>query len=77
MRWASSCGASWCANMRLASRRSSSASSRSAGRALSAAGVASWRSRRAANSRRKRGLAASTSPCRTTSGGRWATNSSC
>eukprot|EP00969_Alexandrium_andersonii_P043945 1926957-Alexandrium_andersonii.AAC.1 len=40
-------------------------------------GGASWRSRRAAGSRRMRRLAASTSSCRAISGGRWATSSSC
>eukprot|EP00969_Alexandrium_andersonii_P309192 13663378-Alexandrium_andersonii.AAC.1 len=39
MRWAWSCGASWCASMRLPSSRSSSASSKSAGRARSDAGA--------------------------------------
>eukprot|EP00969_Alexandrium_andersonii_P327798 14486336-Alexandrium_andersonii.AAC.1 len=39
MRWASSCGASWCAIMKLPSSRSPNASSRSVGRTRSTAGV--------------------------------------
>eukprot|EP00969_Alexandrium_andersonii_P136152 6024049-Alexandrium_andersonii.AAC.1 len=39
MRWASSCGASWCASVRPPRSRSSSATSKSAGRARSAAGA--------------------------------------